>query len=259
MLMNFSGKAFDILIQAGQSNAEGYGFGDVDSAYQPNERVWYMNSDMTISRATESVVGNDIQSNLSLSFAQRYLDEGLLQEGRELLILRCAVGGTSFSDNRWTLTGDLYLHMLDMIQTALELNPDNCLIALLWHQGETDAINGVSYEVHRSNLSALLNDVTQRYHVPSLPFVTGDFVSDWKSRNQEICAPIIQAIRAVCDAYPASCFVETADLNSNRQELTRPHPLGWGDTDTIHFSRPALYELGNRFFDAFISIREEEE
>ena len=40
MLMNFSGKAFDILIQAGQSNAEGYGFGDVDSAYQPNERVW---------------------------------------------------------------------------------------------------------------------------------------------------------------------------------------------------------------------------
>ena len=139
MLRDFTEDKFDILIQAGQSNAEGYGFGPVDEPWQPDERVWTLNENFTISLAAEKVTGNQIQSNFSFAFAREYLNSGRLAEGRKLLILRAAVGGTGFLDNHWKPEDDLYLRMLDMIRTASGLNPENTPVALLWHQGETDA------------------------------------------------------------------------------------------------------------------------
>lgn len=253
MLLDFSKKNFDIIIQAGQSNAEGYGFGDVENAYQPNPSVWYLNGDFTITPAAELVANNGVQSNFALSFAQRYIEKNLLSEGRELLILRCAVGGTGFLDNRWNLTGDLYLRMMDMIKTALSLNPSNRLVAFLWHQGETDALNNADFETHYNNLSTLLNNVTTTFNATSLPFIAGDFVHDWKDNNLAICEPVIKAIKKICAEHTNGRFVESEGLKSNAQVIPTNHPLGWGDTDVIHFSRASLYELGNRYFDAFIS------
>lgn len=43
MIKDFSKEAFDIIIQAGQSNAESYGFGPVEEPYLPSEDVWYLN------------------------------------------------------------------------------------------------------------------------------------------------------------------------------------------------------------------------
>lgn len=255
MLINFSDKKFDIIIQAGQSNSEGYGFGDVENAYQPNTLVWYLNNDLTISKAAELVVNNGVQSNFALSFAQHYIDSNLLNEGRELLILRCAVGGTGFLDNRWKLTDDLYLHMMDMIKTALSLNSENRLVAFLWHQGETDALNNADYDTHYNNLSTLLNSVINTFEVPNLPFIAGDFVHDWKDKNLAICEPVVKAIKTVCREHTNGRFVESDGLMSNAQVIPTNHPLGWGDTDIIHFSRASLYELGDRYFEAFISCK----
>ena len=148
MLKDFTKESFDILIQAGQSNSEGYGFGPVDNPYQPNDRVWYLNGDFTLSRAAEEVTGNEIQSNYSLSFAREYIAAGRLAEGRKLLILRTSVGGTGFLENSWKPEDDLFLRMMEMTRTALALNEDNRLVGLLWHQGETDAELGASYNVH---------------------------------------------------------------------------------------------------------------
>jgi len=251
MLRDFTKDTFDIIIQAGQSNAEGYGFGPVDEPYGPNDLVWYLNPDLTVSMAAEKVTGNEIQSNFSLSFADEYIRRGYLKEGRKLLILRAAVGGTGFLDNRWKLTDDLYLHMLEMIRTALELNPENRLVALLWHQGETDALCEASCEVHYSHLMTLLQSVRQEFGVKELPFVAADFVQSWKELNPAICAPVVDAMRAVCRDCGNGGFVETDGLLSNLQELHR-NPLGW--EDPIHFSRRAVYELGKRYFDAFARI-----
>ena len=48
-----------------------------------------------------------------------------MEPGRKILILRTAVGGTGFRDHRWGMTDDLYLQMMEMIRTALSLNPKN--------------------------------------------------------------------------------------------------------------------------------------
>ena len=183
MLKDFTKEKFDIIIQAGQSNSEGFGVGDVECPYEPTDQVWYMNKDYTLSLAAESVMVNEIRSNFSLSFARKYLNAGLLRDGRKLLILRTAVGGTGFLDNRWKMTDDLYLRMMEMTRTAIGLNDENRLVGLLWHQGETDATLNATYEVHYNHLMGLLRSVREEFHVPDLPFVAGDFVYQWKNEN----------------------------------------------------------------------------
>ena len=246
MLHDFTKDKFDIIIQAGQSNADGTGFGNTDEPYAPDGRVWYLNQDGTITLGAEKVNGNAIQSNFALPFAREYLRAGRLAEGRKLLILRTAVGGTGFLDGRWKLTDDLYLQMMDMIRTALALNPENRLVALIWHQGETDAIYHATFDQHYNHLTTLLTSVRNTFAVPELPFIAGDFVQHWIGKNSEVCAPVLDAIRAVCRDQAACGFVETDGLKSNDQEF--------GSGDDIHFSRRSLYELGRRYFEAFAAI-----
>ena len=251
MLKDFTKEIFDVVIQAGQSNAAGYAFGPTDEPYVPDTRVWYMNENDTISLAVEHVKLNSIQSNFALSFAKKYIETGRLKEGRKILILRAAIGGTGFLDNRWKLTDDLYLHMREMIRTALVLNPENRLVALLWHQGETDANLRASFDVHYKHLNDLLQSVRSTFAMPALPFVAGDFIQHWKGENLERSAPVIDAIRAVCRDCGSGAFVETDGLTSNAQEHNE-RPMG--KEDRIHFSRHAVYELGRRYFEKYIEI-----
>ncbi len=251
MLRDFTKETFDILIQAGQSNSEGTGYGPVENPYEPNDRVFYMNSDLTITQACERVVGNHIQSNFSLSFARKYVEEGRLAEGRKLLILRSAVGGTGFLDKRWGMTDDLYLKMMEMIREALALNPENRLVAFLWHQGETDAMFQATYEQHYRHLLTMLSSVRETFGAAGLPFVAGDFVQHWKGDNAAISAPVVDAMRALCAEQPCCGFVETEGLLSNSQEQWhKPEEMD----DSIHFSRRSIYKLGERYYRCFREI-----
>ena len=69
MLRDFKKEKYDIFIQAGQSNSEGYGFGPVDTPFCQRDPVYYLNPDFIISMASERINGNEIQSNFSLPFA----------------------------------------------------------------------------------------------------------------------------------------------------------------------------------------------
>ena len=242
MLKDFSENKFDVIVLAGQSNAEGYGFGPVEEPYQPDGRVWYLNPDMTVVPAAEKVTGNEIQSNFGLSFAREYRNGGCLADDRDLLILRCAVGGTGFSDKRWGLADDLYLRMLEMIRTALELNPENRLMGILWHQGEHEAAFHNDPEVYHEQLKDVVQSVRQHYGKPDLPFICGGFCDEWAQNNQPACDIIMDVIRSVA----AECkgqYIETGDLRSNNQKF--------GSGDEIHFCREDLQELGRRYFSAY--------
>ena len=253
ILKDFTKEKFDIIVLAGQSNAEGTGIGRVENAYVPDPRVWFLSNHerfgdtCIIEPATESVSRNSVHNNLALTFAEEYVKNGRLEDGRSVLIIRTAVGGTGFADNRWTPTGDLYLRMLDLVDIALSLNRENRIVAFLCHQGEAEVVAGVNHATHYKNLMTLVKSVREYFDDPLLPFVAGDFVYDWKSDNEEGCAPIVRAMRDVCADCGCSAFVETDGLLSNLQDQT-----GWADS--IHFSRRSLYELGRRYFGAYIDI-----
>ena len=140
MIVDFSKKAFDIMIVAGQSNAEGFGFGDADCPWQPDERVWYLSGDYypqkytrnyVVTRAAERVCGNEICGAFDLSFAETYLQNGLLAPERDLLIVRAAVGSTGFLNHHWGVHDDLFQRMIEMTLLARSLNVNNLPVQLI--------------------------------------------------------------------------------------------------------------------------------
>jgi len=243
MLKDFSAEAFDIIIQGGQSNADGTGFGSAAEPYEQSPDIFYLTSDFIIVPAAETVWGNEIKGDFSLAFAAEYVKAGLLRKGRKLLILRSAVSGTGFSDQRWGPQDDLFLTMMEMIKTALELNRANNLKVFLWHQGETDVMNFMPAEAHRANLARLISLVRETYHCPELPFIAGGFVPQWYQWIGSFAIPIQTAIQALCQDDSRAAFVETVGLESNNQKI--------GQDDPIHFCRDSLNLLGKRYFKAF--------
>ena len=269
--MDFTKYAYDVIIEAGQSNAQGCGRGAVTEEYIPDDDIvylyqnfnlvdkiidgiWKMTIDVDdptfyIDVADERIERNLKTGDLALTFAKEYKNHGFLKDGRKLLIVRAAVGGTGFMKKQWGLADDLYLRMLDMINRALSLNPENRIVGMLWHQGEHDAFEGNHPDTYEAQLKALIADVKERYSLDFLPFISGDFVNEWKSKNIEICAPIVEKIKAV-SASVGGDFVETSDLLSNNQKNN--------DNDDIHFCRESLHILGKRYFEAYKSIVERE-
>ncbi|MDR1059808.1 MAG: sialate O-acetylesterase [Clostridiales bacterium] len=251
MLKDFGKEALDIVIQAGQSNAEGCGIGPADDPFMPSGDILYLDSGFMIFPACERIWSNDIVGDFSLAFCSRYIADGRLGAGRKLLVVRAAVGGTGFLDNRWKPSDDLFLQMLEMAKTAVELSPRNRIAAFLWHQGETDATLGAGREEHLGRLAALVGMVRDAFGCSRAPFVAGDFVGQWKEDNLDMCAPVVEAVRDACARLDNARFVETAGLQSNDQRI--------GNGDTIHFCRDALNKLGERYYSAFADAEAEAE
>lgn len=248
---------YDIILQAGQSNADGYGHGPAEYPYIPDPRVLYLTAgdpqageyypkgEYEIRIAAERPDPNrpgDILGDFSLGFAQKYVEEGFLAPDRKLLIVRAAVGGTGFLKHYWAVGDPLYERMLRMTDYALSLNPHNRLVGFLWHQGEHEAAFLNDPKRYHDQLLEVIESVKTRYGNRDLPFVCGGFCDQWAQENQPACDQIMAVIRSVAEEAGGP-YVETADLRSNDQKT--------GDGDTIHFCREDLQELGRRYFAGF--------
>lgn len=255
--------AFDIFIQAGQSNAEGSGIGPVTEEYIPDERICYLEAPKTVD-CTETGLNikfHDVPFSLqigaehgaednpigdfALTFSKAYIDAGMLKEGRKILIIRAAVGGTGFQKKHWGMEDILYLKMLEMMDYALSLNPENEIKGLLWHQGEHDAFEGNTGENYHMQLTKLISSLKDRYHFINLPFICGSFVSDWRKKNEESCKPIMDALQQVAEEMNGK-YIDAGDLPSNNEKT--------GNGDDIHFCRESLHILGRRYFDCYREI-----
>lgn len=260
--MKFMDK-FNIIIQAGQSNAEGMGLGEVEKEFQPSSQIFSLSAERTVEHLPENLIityadkpfdlkmaeerlsnGQKI-ADFALPFAQLYANE-LMQDDRKVLIIRAAVGGSGFYKKHWTRDGVLYTKMLEMLDYALSLNPENRLVAFLWHQGEHDAFEKNEPNTFKKQLKGMITSVRARYNLPMLPFIAGDFVNEWKMKNLEDCIPIVEKMKETIKEVGCSAFIETSDLLSNNQMLA--------NGDDIHFCRAAQYELGKRYYQAYKSI-----
>jgi len=138
--------------------------------------------------------------------------------------------------------------MMDMIQTALSLNPENRIVAFLWHQGETDACNKMTYDYYYENLTKLITTTRNTYSIENVPFICANFVKQWRDKNAHPAwVDIISAMRDVVKNNPKCAFIETDHLSSNDEILH--------NGDDIHFSRQSLYDLGELYFEEFIKLK----
>ncbi len=257
-------KKFDIVILAGQSNAEGGGIGTVDHEFEPSPLIWSLDAEKTVEHlpnrlnityydrpfvlemAMERTYNGEKVGDLALRFLERYSRERLAPD-RKVLLLRCAIGGSGFIRHEWTTDGPIYRKMLEMVDYALSLNPENRLVAMLWHQGECDSWEETPPDIFYAEFKEMIDSLKARYDVPNMPVIAGDFVAQWRNRHRDMTDPIVQKIRQVLMEVGSSAFVETDDLQSNDQKT--------GNGDDLHFCREALYTLGERYFDAFERIQ----
>ena len=170
-----SNDIYDIIIQAGQSNAEGMGRGDVSNEYVPNPNVLYLNAEKKVEHKPEAVVVTYYDKpfqisiaqerqvagipigDFALSFARKYVENGLLKKNRKLLIIRAGIGGTGFKKGNWGVKDQLYLKMREMVDYALSLNEENRIVGFLWHQGEHDAFEKNEPEIFEKQLFHIQN------------------------------------------------------------------------------------------------------
>lgn len=254
---------YDIIIQGGQSNAEGTGFGPVSNDLALPVNIYYLEAEKTvevrdhvlyidfadkpfvIKPAQERIKRGETYGDFSLTFAKAYVEAGLLEEDRQLLIVRGAIGGAGFKRGQWGLGRILYEKMIDLTDYACALEDGNRVVAFLWHQGETDAVEKNIPEVYEKELRETVQDVRARYG-QEIPFIAGDFAHDWKNKNLGISSPILEKIQEVIKTEKHCAFVDTSGLKSNNQIVN--------NGDDIHFCRESLRELGLRYFSAFQQI-----
>ena len=263
--------AFDIIVLGGQSNAVGCGKGNVENAYVPDPRILCLTDDAklsylhvgdllvidkmnpptktTVTVAAEAETDGWKIGKFVLPFAARYAEQ-FLEPDRKVLIVDAAAGGTGFARKEWGVDAPLYERMVRLTGEALAMNPENRIVAFLWHQGEHDAFENADwdaerrYRIHKENLTALLGDFFARFG--NMPFIAGGFCDEWYLDNKVACDAVLTAIREYC-AEVNGRFVETAGLESNHQKV--------GVDDVIHFCKEAQYKLAELYFEKYLELR----
>ena len=200
MLMNPQKEKYDIIILAGQSNASGSGWGETTMPWKINSRIKMLrggmnctfvhNNDfdeleMKINYSQECwIIDADerwdseekvSQGVLALQFAKSYCRNNL-QKGRKILIVDNAFGGSSFSKGHWGVGGPLYNRLFELTNEALSMNIENKVVAVLWHQGESD-VEKMSTEDYKICILRLIQNLRKTYG--NIPFISGGFVDDW--------------------------------------------------------------------------------
>lgn len=276
---DFTNENFDIVLLIGQSNAEGYGIGPVENEYEPTDNIMQFTDSYPVMYRinTEGIEALDVPQTtiyritpmaentrkgmgklgcLATSFVKRYYDEYLSETKRKVLLIRAAIGGTGFMRKQWTPQGVMFERAIDMTDIALGLNPENKLSAILWHQGEGEAIDGKGksygelYAFYLNSLTKLVSDFKSKYK-KDIPFLAGGHCDDWIIHYLTESTAITDATKDVMAKFDCAGYVETAGLGSNERIIRGKHP------DEVHFNRPSLYELGERYFTVYREIRKD--
>ena len=271
----FSNMVFDIVVVAGQSNAEGYGVSfdnkpliiadayeiidknkygmklKEDGSYDSLDFVYPVET--IIRELQERSVDEIYNSDLSLSFVEEYKKSKFYSPERKILVIKTGYGGSGFAFNQHGVGNPLYKRMIDMINVGLSLNKNNRIVAFLWHQGEHDAFENAwfsyeeRYEYYYSNLLKEFLGVREEYKQFDFPIITGGLCRDWKKRYMIESEAIEKATIDVCEKIGNAKFVQTSDLPSNEEVIHN------GDLD--HFCKESILSLGRRYFEAFASLK----
>lgn len=257
---------YDIIILAGQSNAEGNGRGgkemqvpnvcyqlvDINEAYTSDDLFMqnYLQVTLPVEVRQEQLKERGQEehyADLTPAFVSRYVSDGFLSEDRKLLVVKTAVGGSGFAKKQWGRGNALSDRLIQMVDKAIDGNGANRVVALLWHQGEHDVFE--QPELSAKERSDFYCDKFYeqmqlfRSKYGEFPIITGGFVDQWADTCREKCDAIEKALQDSCKKLGKATFVSSKGLLSNDQATS--------NGDDIHFCRQSIYELGDKYYDAY--------
>lgn len=232
------------ILLLGQSNMGGRGYpADVEPIENEDASIkvlrcgrWHkaycpMNAD----RVTSGV-------NLAESFAVRYrADHPDVTVG----IIGCAAGGTNL--DQWRPGLLLYDHAIAMARLAQRTSN---IVAVLWHQGESDC-HPERYPDYERKLLPILRSFRRDLGLEDIPFLLGGLgdylqfhvMKDPAKENVfKNYVHINAALQKVAAEQPHTGFVSAEGLTSN--------------PDFMHFNAKSLRAFGDRYYDVFRTMED---
>ncbi|MCW1883914.1 sialate O-acetylesterase [Luteolibacter flavescens] len=241
---------FRVFLLMGQSNMAGYGAIHPSDPWQPGDfspvpRVLVLGGQCSVkSRRPRGwmrwqAASHPLHLNqrsagfgLGLPFASR-----LLESDPSLVIglVPCAWGGAGIDQiGPGTPIYDNAITRARMASTR------GTLAGVLWHQGETDALDETLARSHARKLSDLIARLRTDLDSPDLPVLIGDLAhfGDEKREPAAIARrdEVRTGLRRVAAETPRAGFVESDGLPG---------------VDGVHFSRAALMEFGRRYAEGY--------
>ncbi len=219
------------VLLVGQSNMAGRGYlDDVPKIYNEkievlrNGRFQMMVEPIHNDRPT---VGVGLASSFALAWTAEYEEK--------LGLIPCAEGASSIDE--WDINGPLFRHAVNEAKFAQESSE---IIAILWHQGESDALEN-RYETYNNKLTKVIKELKNNLGLKDIPVIIGglpDFLG--KSgfgqsavQYQEINDELVK----YCHENENTYFVNTDKLTAN--------------IDGIHLDAKSQRIFGIRYYNAF--------
>jgi hypothetical protein len=219
-------------LMLGQSNMAGRGYiHEVTPIY--NERIQMLRNGRW-QMMTEPINYDRPVSGISLagSFAESWCGQN--QEDT-IGLIPCAEGGSSLDE--WAVEGALFRHAITEAKFAMESSE---LTGILWHQGESDSVNG-NYKVYYKKLLLIIEALRKALNAPDIPLIIGglgDFLG--KEGFGKHCTEynfINQELQKFAFEQDNCYFVTASGLTSN--------------PDGIHIDAISQRKFGLRYFEAF--------
>lgn len=242
----------DIILPIGQSNMVGRGTPDATLDFAVPE-IYQYKQDGTIVLAVDPL-DHAAPNGLfgpAMPFARHYVREGL-NRGRQVLLVPSAVGGTwlvnpstaSAGVGTWnpSVAGSLLDTAIARANAAIAAAPGSRIVAILWHQGESDAAVAESrtQTEYQTQLDALIAKCrSQITGAANVPFIVGGMVPEYLTTGT---ATQIQAALSGTPARVANTGYAAPVPDSN---------IG----DNLHYDTAGQLRMAARYFAEYQKLR----
>ena len=219
----------------GQSNMAGRGF--VTSVEKIDDDRIYMMRNLEWIKMEEPIFTDKPNAGVgpSSAFAKAYVET----YNENLGLIPAAVGGSSLA--QWAVGEDLYNDAIEMSKEALRTAD---IVAVLWHQGESDTTNNSYSDQLKTIITALYEELG--LDLETVPFITGELFEQGPAEEYKdfICWPdkVNQHLYSLEDDFPLYTVVSGKGFRH----------IG----DKAHLDAPSARVFGYRYFAAYYKLVE---
>ncbi|MEK7952548.1 sialate O-acetylesterase [Luteolibacter soli] len=258
------GTPVDVMIVAGQSNAQGWQ-GNVNALSTPNRRYVDAPSPNAFISYKQNAYGQPLYisgsmgqlSQLGAGFAGQWegfgpeLSLGTDLAGRlsnKVAVIKFASGGAGLNGQFKKTANDLYPLLVAQVNSGMaELTAQGftpTIKGFFWLQGETDSANTGDAPLYGANITQFLSDLRTDLNAPAMKAVLTEINPNMPAlQTQPTASGVVlvnQGMQTLATADPLVEYVTTADITS-----------GFGDT--IHYAADQLVSIGQRWANAYQS------
>jgi hypothetical protein len=237
---------FDVFLVIGQSNAlAGKTLDSSTDVSGPRVFQWGRHEAGKVIPGHEPLQHNEdaVRTDsigFAVAFAREWYVPNALEEGRSVLLVPAAKGGTGFT-NGWSVGDTLYTEAIASANAALASHPENRLVGVFWQGGEAQADTGWTENQYTAELDAMIAGMRASITgAANVPFIVGGMVPGWVAADagrqpvQDALADTPNRVANTGYADPETPTVLEDD----------------SDSDLIHYGAADQRTLGERYWNA---------